>query len=133
MDPITTAILAAAVAGAVSGTSNVAERAIGEAYDALKGLIKSKFGADSKLARAVQDVEDDPQSKGAPIVLEEQVAKAKASEDPELARLAQTLLDAVKAQPGGAQIVQQATGSHIAQAAGGSTATVNVNTPPSKS
>jgi len=132
MDPITLAIVAAVTAGVASGAGKAAELAVSDGYHALKELIQRKFGADSRLARAVQDVEDEPASKGAPVVLQEQVARAQADQDAEVLKAAQALLDAVKAQPAGAQIVQQASGSNIAQAAGGSTASVNVNMPPAK-
>lgn len=129
MDPITTAILAAVAAGAVAGLTKTGEQAIIDAYTAIKDALARKFGADSKVVQAIKSVEEDQQSKGAPVVLQEQVAKVKADQDTELLKLAETLLDKIKAQPGGAQIIQQANGSYIAQASGGSTASVNVNQP----
>jgi phage terminase small subunit len=132
MDPITLAIVTAIAAGAASGLSKVTEQAVVDGYNALKELIKRKFGADSRLVRAVQDVEDEPDSQGAPVVLQEQVAKAQVVKDDEILQAAQSLLDAVKAQPGGAQTVQNVIGNFNAVAGSGGTATVNVNVPPSK-
>ena len=80
-------------------------------------------------AKAVEGVEAKPDSAGRKATLEEEVASAKADQDAELLKAAQALLEKLNAQPGGAQIIQQATGSYIAQASGGSTATVNVNVP----
>ena len=129
MDPITLAIVAALTAGVTAGVTKVGEQAIVDIYNGLKSLIQRKFGADSKAARAVQDLEDEPDSKGAAITLNEQVQKAKADQDQELLQSAQALLEKLKAQPGSAQIVQNVVGSYNALAANHSTATVNVNIP----
>jgi hypothetical protein len=103
-----------------------------DAYNALKDLIKRKFGGESELARAVEDLEADPEDKGRPITLEGKVKKVGADKDQELLNFAQALLEKIKAQPGGEQIVQQATGNYIAQAAQHSTAKVIVGKPPDK-
>ncbi len=74
-------------------------------------------------------MEADPESRGRKLTLEEEVAKAKVDEHPEVRRAAQVVLDQFKALPGGQQHVQQAIGSYNAQADRGSTATVSVNQP----
>ncbi len=129
MDPITMAIVAAVTTGVAGGAGKLAEKAVVDAYTSLKDLLLQKFGADSKVVKAAQDVEENPQSKSRPATLNEEISTAKADQDPELLSAARALLDLVKAQPGGSQIVQQATGSNIAQAADGSSASVNVNSP----
>ncbi len=129
MDPITTAILAAIAAGAVAGAAKVGEQAIVDAYTGLKELLKRKFGAKSEVVKAVKALETKPDSAARKDVVKEEVAAAKADQDPELLQAAQALLDKIGARPGGVQIIQQATGSYIAQASGGSTAGVNVNAP----
>ena len=126
MDPITSAIVAAVAAGA----AKVGGQIVVDTYNGLKELIRRKFGADSKVAKAVDEVEANPESKTRPGVLNEEVVAARANEDQELLAAAKALLDKLGAQPGGAQVIQTATGSYIAQAAGGSAATVNVNVPP---
>lgn len=127
MDPISVAIVAAVAAG----IAKVGPEAIADAYHGLKALIIRKYGADSKVAKAVDEVEANPESKSRPAVLSEEIVAAKADQDQELLAVAKALLEQIKAQPGGTQIVQTATGNYIAQAAGNSTATVNVNVPKS--
>ena len=123
MEPITTALIAAAVAG----VAKMGEQAIVDAYNGLKNLIHRKFGSDSEVAKAVEAVEAKPESEGRKATLAEELKAAKAEEDQELVEAARKLLEQIQAQPGGTQIVQQATGVNIAQAVDHSTATVNVN------
>ncbi len=130
MDPITMAIVAAVTAGVTSGVTEVGKQAIVDAYHTLKRLLQQKFGGESKVVKAVEEVEGTPDSKGRQQTLQEEVAKAHADQYPELLQAAQRLLDQIKAQPGGEQHIQNAIGSNIAQADRGSTATVNVNRPP---
>ena len=125
MDPITTAI----VAGVVAGATKVATQGVADAYNGLKDLLKKKLGAQSEVVKAVEGVEAKPESAGRKETLKEEIASAKADQDAELLKAAQALLEKLKAQPDGAQIIQQATGSYIAQASGGGTATVSVNVP----
>jgi hypothetical protein len=57
VEPLTTAILAAIVAGATAGAADTVKRAIADAYTALKGLLIGKFGADGKVVEAVEKLE----------------------------------------------------------------------------
>lgn len=135
MDPITMAIGAALLAGAVEGVTDVAKTGIVEAYNSLKALIQSKFGQDSDVAKAVTTLEVAPDSPKLTTALQEKVAASKADQDAEIVKAAQDLLDKVNAHPGGASYIQQATGTGIAQAQDHSTATVNMgqtNPPPNK-
>lgn len=130
MDPITTAIIAAAAAGVASSAGEVSKQAVLDAYNGLKTLIQRKFGTDSDLAEAVEKVELKPDSQARQALLQEEVAAAQADEDPELQEAAQTVLAQMKQEPQLANYVQQiAAGNYIAQASHGGSATVNVNTP----
>jgi len=131
MDPITTAILAALAAGAVSGATKVGEQVIADAYAKLKELLGKKFGAKSKVVKAVKDLEANPKSAARKEVVKEEVAAAKADQDKELLQAAQALIKSVKALPGGIQIIQTAIGDQNIQIAGDGN-TVNVNTPKAK-
>jgi hypothetical protein len=131
MDPITTAILAAIAAGALSGATKVGEQVIVAAYAKLKDLLNTKFGARSKVVKAVKDLEANPNSAARKQVVKEEMVAAKADKDAHLLKLAQQLLKAVKAQPGGEQIIQTAIGDQNIQVAGDGN-TVNVNTPKTK-
>ena len=109
MDFITSAIASAVGSLGVEG--------IQYAYTKLKGLIQQKFGAESKMHQALQELEEQPDSKGRVITLEEEVLRAGADKDAEIVKVAQALLDAVKAQPGSKEAVrsivdQQVTGNH---------------------
>jgi hypothetical protein len=130
MDPITTAIIAGVTAGVVGGTTEVGKKVIVDAYEALKAVLRQKCGLDSDLVEAVEKLEKKPDSAGRKETLKEEVEAAKADQDPDIVKAAQALLDQLKAQPGGEQHVQQiASGSYIAQASHGGTASVNVNQP----
>jgi hypothetical protein len=131
MDPITTAILTAIAAGALSAATKVGEQVIVDAYTKLKDLLKTKFGVRSKVVKAVKDLEANPKSTARKEVVKEEIAAAKANKDAELLKLAQQLLKAIKAQPGGEQIIQTAIGDQNIQVAGDGN-TVNVNTPKTK-
>ena len=99
MDPITTAVLAAVV--------KLADPVVRDGYDALKSLIARKFGNDSQLATAVQQLEAKPESEARKAVVQEEVATAGADRDAEILSVAQALLEQVKTAHGD-QVVNQA-------------------------
>ncbi len=129
MDPVTLAIVAALATGVAGGATEVGKNVLVDAYEAVKAAIKNKLGIDSEAAKAVDALEKKPDSAGRRETLKEELAAVGADKDPEILRVAEALLEKLKAEPGGAQIVQQVTGSYNAVAAQGSTATVNVNQP----
>jgi hypothetical protein len=126
MDPITAAIIAAVLAGAAEGLTEVSKNAIVDTYNALKAAIQKKLGKENNVTKAITELEGEKNSKGRQIVLEEQVSAATLKDDAQLLALAQKLTAEIKAQPATAQYLQTAYGSNIAQASGGSTATVTV-------
>ncbi len=125
MDPITAAIVAALAAG----LTEVGKNAVVDTYTGLKSLLKKKFGDDSKVVKAVDDLEEEKDSKGRQLTLQEQVAKAKADQDQELVQKAQELLNQIKSQPGGERHIQSVVGNYNAQNSGSGSANVNVNHP----
>ena len=118
MDPIATAVIAALAA--------VSKDVIGDSYNALKSALKKKFGADSDLVDAVDGLEKKPDSKPRQDIVKEEVELAKANEDPELVQLAQALMECLKEQPGGEQIIEQTIGS-ATQSAISATGDASVN------
>jgi len=126
MEPVTTVILSALVAGAAAGVTEAGKKLVVDGYGALKAALTARFGADSELADAVAGLEKNPESDGRKQTLHEEIVAAKAQEDPELVELARTLLDQIESQPGGARHIQNAVGNYIAQADRGATATVTV-------
>ena len=126
MEPITTALLSALVAGAAAGVGEAGKKLVVDGYGTLKAALRAKFGADSELAGALEGLERNPGSQGRKQTLDEEIAAAKADEDPELVELARALLEQIESQPGGARHIQNAVGNTIAQADRGATATVTV-------
>ncbi len=126
MEPITTVILSALAAGAAAGATEAGKKLVVDGYGALKAALRAKFGAGSELAGALESLEKNPESQGRLQTLDEEIVAAKAQEEPELVELARALLDRIESQPGGAQHIQNAVGSYIAQADRGGTASVTV-------
>jgi hypothetical protein len=125
MDPATV-ITTAIIAGIAAGGTKAAQQAISDAYQGLKSLIRSKFGNESRVARAVDDVEAEPDSKAYQAVLQEQVEKARLMDDAEIRTFAEALLEKIRQAPAGQQRIDMvAKGIGIAQAASGGTATVS--------
>ena len=131
MDPITTAILAAISAGAVSGATKVGEKAIVDTYAKLKELLKKKFGSNSHIIKAVKDLETQPNSTARKEVVKEEITAARANQDKEILKTAEALLKIIKAKPDGAQLIQNAIGNQNIQVAGDSN-TIDVNIPKPK-
>ena len=132
MEPVTTAIIAALIAGAASGVTEAAKKAISDGYSGLKALISKKFGSNSGVSDAVAQLEATPDSPKRQQTLAEELKTTNASADPELLSAAQSLLDLIKTLPQGEQHIQKAVGTGIAQADRGSTASVSFAAPPSK-
>jgi hypothetical protein len=132
MDPITTAIVAALSAGAMSGLTEISKTAITDAYARLKTLLTKKFGGESEVVHAVNEVEAKPDSAGRKATLQEEVATAKADQDQEVLHAAQALLQLLQVSPEGGLHVQTATGNYIAQADRGSSASVNIGRQPER-
>lgn len=118
MDPITTAVVAALA-------SDLTKTAIKNSYNALKSALKKKFGSDSDLVEAVNGLEKKPDSEGRKATLQEEVEIAKVNDEPEILQLAQVLLDQLKEQPTGQQVISQ-TISHVKYAATSGTGTASI-------
>ena len=130
MDPVTAAIaaaVAALAAGTVKSAGQVGEKVLADAYESFKGLLRRKFGAESQVVKAVAEVETKPTSQWPKGMLQEAVAETRADQDLEVRAAAEKLLEQVKKEPGGEQVVQQVIGStNVAQAAFGGSANVTV-------
>ncbi len=122
MDPITTAIVAAVTAG----VTDIGKNAFTDVYKGLKGLIKSKFGKNNKVSKAIADLEDNRESKGRQMVLAENMAMEKIDQDSDLISAAEQLMEILKQQPGGEQHIMNARGKFIVQADRGSSASINI-------
>jgi hypothetical protein len=92
MEPIT-AIVTALALGAAAGLKPAAEQAIKDSYAALKALITRKYAQ-----VPLDQLEAHPSSKSRRGVVEEDLAAAKADQDPEVLQHAQALLEAMQRQ-----------------------------------
>ena len=99
MDIIFSAIIAA--------IGKLGEHTIKDSYEALKALIKRKFGHNQDLNEALQKLEEKPDSPGRKGTLKEEIAAAKVDQDEEIVKAAAAFLEKLKALPGGQQIIQQ--------------------------
>ena len=130
MEPITaTALISASVAVATAVASGVSKHLIKDGYDALKDLIKKRFGAEDDLVKAIDLVESDPNDENMHKVLHKRVEQSGAEEVPEILEKAEELAKLVQQQSGGESVIQNAQGNYIAQANNNSTATVHINLP----
>ncbi len=128
MDPITAAIVAALTLGVTSGITETSKKAVSDAYEALKGLLKKKFGHESEVMKSVERLEIKPDSTGRQATLQEEVTTAHAEQDPDILKAAQTLLNLISSQPGGSQYNQYISGNYNAITQSGP-ATININQP----
>ena len=127
VDQVTAAIMAALSVGAIGGVTEMSKTAITDAYEKLKDLLVSKFGAKSKVVTAVAEIEEEPESKGRQLTLQEQIIKVNADQEQELVQAAQMLLQEIRRQPEGEQRIQSIVGNYNAQVYGSGSASVNVN------
>lgn len=127
MDPITAAIVAAITVGALGGVTKVGEQVIVDTYAQLKKLLKKKFGANSKVIKAVKDLEANPESAARKEVLKEEITAAKADQDTELLKAARALLATLDGADPNISVHQTIKGNQNVQAAG-SNISITTNT-----
>jgi hypothetical protein len=115
MEPITTTLLAALVAGAAAATGEVADQAIKDTYNSLKQFVIQKLGGKAGVETALQGLESKPGSQGRQMTLKEELESAveadpAAAQDPALLEQAQQLLSLLQQAghpaPGSVQITQ---------------------------
>ena len=99
MDAILTAIIAA--------LGKLSETVVKDGYEALKAVIRRKFGKESDLSDAIDELEQKPTSSGRKVTLKEELEAAKADQDAEVIQAAKALLEKIKELPGGQQSVHQ--------------------------
>lgn len=107
IDPVSAALIAAAVAGVTGGLTDVGKTALVDAYSALKAAIQKRFGQQQALIEAVKAVEARPTSPGRQTTLIEEVKDAGADQDAELVTLAEQIRQLLKDQAETNATVQQ--------------------------
>lgn len=95
------------MAAIVAALGTLGGEVIKDGYGKLKSLIVTKYGENKDLVQAVQHLEEKPNSAGRRETLKEELMSVKADKDEELISVAKVLLEHIKSQPGGAQIVEQ--------------------------
>src|SRR4051794_35331519 len=131
MEPITTtAIIAAITALAQQHGGEAVRKAVADAYEGLKALLREKFGGEGKVIEAVESAESNREEDWPKARLQEVLKKANVDQDLAIRAAAQKILDGLKATPEGGRIVQTAIGTGIAQATAGGSATVTFHGPP---
>lgn len=101
MDLITTAIVAALSAGAVSGLTETSKTAMTDAYQALKDLLVKKFGTSSHMVQAIDQLEAEPESTGHREGFQKEIIAVNAEQDHEVMAAARQVLAQVHFQQGG--------------------------------
>ena len=101
MDPISTAIVAALSAGAISGLTETSKTTITDTYARLKDLIIKKFGVRSDVVQAINQLEAKPESTDRKETLQEEITAVKVEQDHEILAVARQMLTLVHAQQAG--------------------------------
>jgi len=96
MDPVTTALVAAFVAGGTAGLAKTGEKMVGDAYAALKQLVVAGYGSAARLLTSIADVEEKPDSAGRRALLAEELESAGALDDPDMIAAAEQVLQAAE-------------------------------------
>jgi hypothetical protein len=117
MDPITVTLVTALAAGAGSGLTEAGKLLITDAYQAFKAALQQKFGVDSDLVEAVDNLEKKPDSRGRAETVQEEIAATSAANDPELLKLVESLQAALQQSGAGQQATLSGSGA-IAQGGG---------------
>lgn len=84
MDELLAQLMTAMTTGAIAVGKETMTQAIKDAYQGLKGLIIDKYGSQAKVEMAIQEMENEPESKGQQLVLEERFVKAGVVQDTEV-------------------------------------------------
>jgi len=91
----------------VGALANLGQTAVKDAYLAVKKLICNKYGDKSKLAEAVVELEESPDSAGRRAKLAEELTAAKADQDDSVVKAVQDLIAKIQGLPGVPQQIQQ--------------------------
>lgn len=92
MEELLVEMMNAITNGAVAVGKDTAKQSIKDAYQGLKTLIIQRYGSQAKVEKAIQEVEEEPESKGQQLVLEEQLVKAEVVQDTEVQQQVKDLL-----------------------------------------
>lgn len=100
MEPIITTAI-------ISGIASIGKVVIKGGYNALKNHLIEKLGAESDLIDAVERYEKKPDSEARKAAIQEEVELSGVENQPDMVKLAQDLIEQIKQQPGGQDIINQ--------------------------
>jgi hypothetical protein len=93
MEPFIVSVVSALAAGAIAAAKDTATQAVKDAYAGVR-----KYIADRYATVQLSGLEQDPQSKGQQLVVQEKLERANVEDDPTLPQLAAALVEALKSQ-----------------------------------
>jgi hypothetical protein len=93
MDPFITSFVGALAAGVVAAAKDTATQAVKDAYAGLRRYVKDRY-----TTVQLEGLDQNPESKGQRLVVQEKLEKAGADKDPELPQLLKQFVEALKAQ-----------------------------------
>ncbi len=99
MDPVTTTLVSAFVAGAAKSAAKIGDEAVTAAYAGLKDLVTSGYQHATELLRSIAGLEAKPDSSGRRDTLAEELKSAHADDDPKLVDAAEAVLKAAEKSP----------------------------------
>lgn len=100
MEPIITTAI-------ISGIASIGKVVIKGGYTALKNHLIEKLGAESDLIDAVERYEKKPDSEARKAAIQEEVELSGVENHPDMVKLARDLIEQIKQQPGGQDIINQ--------------------------
>ncbi|MCC6569781.1 MAG: hypothetical protein IT315_11145 [Anaerolineales bacterium] len=129
MEPVTL-IVSALTAGATAALQETAGTAIKDAYQGLAGLVRKKFGKDTKAKTALDGSKEDPETWQKP--LEKSVQESGIANDKEILGLAQELIKLLKSQNPSSKYNVKIKGSKQIVVGDNAKVTMNLNEQPRK-
>jgi len=99
MDPVTTTLVSAFIAGAAKSAVNVGDQAVTDAYAALKNIVTSSYKHATELLRSIAGLEAKPDSPGRRETLAEELKTVNAVDDEKLVAAAEAVVAAAEKSP----------------------------------
>jgi hypothetical protein len=93
MEPFLASLVGALAAGAVAAAKDSTTQAIKDAYAGIRRYIKDRYSTVQ-----LEGLDQDPESRGQQLVVQEKLEKTGADKDPELPQLLKRFVEALKAQ-----------------------------------
>jgi hypothetical protein len=126
VDMIVSAVVAALAAGANDGLKEAAKKGISDGYDQLKSLLLRHHSGGNDVGDALEKLEARPESEARKHLLVEELESSGVALDPAIQEQANHLLNLVRSLPVSNTSGQIASGTGIAQADRGGSASVTI-------